>query len=185
MNKEFKEAVASNNLEYVRMMLSNELILDPRGSSFAKMLEYAKDKLPNLFEEEVPSDFEIPVDKELWNDDLLSKMKRALNINFSVEKLALYVEMAKHLGASKAEEMEQEERMHQEQILNREKKEHERSKEQRSNQDRTHVKTGRIVTGSGIVIEIIGLCLKSSLLSIVGGVAIVAGVTLLVASKKK
>lgn len=108
MTQEFRSAVESNNVAYVRMMLSNELILDPRGASFDEMLEFAKGRLRDLFEEEVQCDFEIPVDKEFWNDDVLSKMKRALNINFSTEKLSLYVTIAKHIGAEKAKEMNME-----------------------------------------------------------------------------
>lgn len=106
MTQEFKTTVDSNNVAFVRMMLSNELILDPRSASFDEMLAYAKQKLPELLEKDAPSDTIMPIDRNIWDMHALSKMKHILNHNFSEEKLTLYIEMAKHVGADKAKEME-------------------------------------------------------------------------------
>lgn len=189
MTQEFKNAVNSKNWPLVRMMLSNELLLDPRGDSFAKMLEYAKENLPNLFEAEKASRFSIPANKEGWNEDTLSQMKRDLNMNFSVEKLALFVEMAKYLGSDKAASIEKEEQIraekYREQIINRSKtvsSEHAGAKA--NSKSRT---TGTIVTGSGAVIGITGLFIEGTLgtvLAILGGAAVVCGVALMTVSKK-
>lgn len=189
MTEEFITAVKSNNLPKVRMMLSNELLLDPRGESFAEMLNFAKDKLSGLFEEEKPSRFSIPADKTEWTASTLSQMKRDLNINFSVEKLALFEEMAKYLGTDKASSLDEEDR-----IRAQKEKEDKKEKEEHASlsKDNTYKKsskrtTGTIVTGSGAIIGITGLCIKGTLgtiLSIIGGAAVVCGVALLVVSNK-
>lgn len=186
MKQEFKNAVDEQNLSSVRMMLSNELLFDPRGKSFEEMLQYAKDNLPNLFEEEKPSRFNIPSDKEEWDNKVLSQMKRDLNMNFSVEKLALFVEMAKFLGSDKARVLEEE------QNLSNSKGNDDENR--RSTGDRKQEKSinrkGLVVTGSGAVIAITGLCVKGTLgtlgtvLSIVGGAVAIGGVVLLTVPKK-
>ena len=51
MKQTFIESVKSGDVEEVRLALSNELLLDPRGKTFAEMLNYAKANLSNLFEE--------------------------------------------------------------------------------------------------------------------------------------
>lgn len=189
MTKEFIKAVNSNNLQMVRMMLSNELLLDPRGKSFAEMLEFAKDKLTNLFEAEKASRFVIPANKEEWTDDTLSKMKRDLNMNFSVEKLALFEEMAKYLGARKAASLEKDENIRvQRQREQTELEGKETSSNAGSSRTRSNRKTtGTIVTGGGAIIGITGLCIEGTLgtiLSIIGGAVVVCGVALLTVSNK-
>ena len=181
INQEFQNAVNERNLASVRMMLTNELLLDPRGKTFEEMLQYAKDKLPDLFEPEQPSRFSIPSDKEEWNDDVLSKMKRDLNMNFSVEKLALFVEMAKHVGADKATELEKEELERKKRA--KEKKEKKTGEHTSGSRTRNSRKTtGTIITGSGAIIGITGLCIEGTIgtvLSILGGVVAIGGVILL------
>lgn len=189
MTNEFIKAVNSNNLPMVRMMLSNELLLDPRGKSFAEMLEFAKNKLPNLFEVEKTSRFVIPANKEKWTDDTLSEMKRDLNMNFSVEKLALFDEMAKYLGANKAASLDEADKTR----AQRHTEQTERDGKEPSSPDGTSKKrldrksTGTIVTVSGAIIGITGLCIEGAfgtILTILGGSVVVCGVTLLTVSKK-
>ena len=51
MKQDFVEAVDAKDLAMVRIALSNELLLDPRGATFTEMLKYAVDNIPDLFEE--------------------------------------------------------------------------------------------------------------------------------------
>ena len=111
MKTGFTEAVNSHELAKVRMMLCNELLLDPRGNTFSEMLAYAKDNLHDLFEENKESNYEIPIDKSQWDSVLLSKVKRDLNSNFSVEKLALFQEIAMWVGREKANNLEEGQRV--------------------------------------------------------------------------
>lgn len=185
MTQEFIQAVKQHDLASVRMMLSNELLFDPRGETFGEMLAYAKDNLSDLFEEERPSRFSIPSEPEEWNVDVLSKMKRALNINFSVEKLALFEKMAKYIGKDKAKTLDD----------NETKKRSKDSKSSRSSDEVTTAhrkisrkKAGTIVTGSGAIIAITGLFVEGTVgtvLTIAGGVVAVSGVILLSVPKKQ
>ena len=181
MKQEFISTVNQHDLAKVRMMLSNELLMDPRGKTFSEMLSYAKDNLSDLFEPNQPSKFEIPSDKSMWTDSLVSKMKRDLNMNFSIEKLAIFVEMAKWAGKEKAASLDEKDR---------ERTKHkdggatinlpERPRQRNRNTKKT---AGTIVTGSGAVLAITGLCLEYTLITIVGGVVVVGGVILMVTSK--
>ena len=51
MEQKFIESVKKGDVKDVRLSLSNELLLDPRGKSFTEMLSYAEANLSNLFEE--------------------------------------------------------------------------------------------------------------------------------------
>lgn len=177
MNQEFIKAVADKNHAAVRMMLSNELLFDPRGESFCKMLEYANNQLSDLFESERPSSFTIPSEEADWNDDTLSKMKRELNKNFSREKLAIFVEMAKYVGSSKAEEMRTEEQQNK-------KHSSEDLESKICPKSCSRKKTGTIITGSGAVIAITGVALESTLITVLGGAIVIGGVVLLTVPKQ-
>lgn len=184
MTQEFKVAVADHNLPIVRMMLSNELIGDPRGESFSEMLQYAKEALPDLFEAEEPSRFSIPADKEDWNEDVVSEMKRDLNMNFSVEKLALFVEMTQYVGKERAEELDAKEAEEAREEEERLKEDAKRRKIQAAQRKRN----GTVLTASGAAVTITGLCIKGALgsvLSIAGGAALIGGVLLLTVPKNK
>ena len=50
MEQKFIESVKRGDVKDVRLSLSNELLLDPRGKSFTEMLSYAEANLSNLFE---------------------------------------------------------------------------------------------------------------------------------------
>ena len=51
MNQRFIHAVSEHNLAKVRLSISNELLLDPRGLTYKEMLNYASENLPELFED--------------------------------------------------------------------------------------------------------------------------------------
>ena len=89
MKQTFIESVKSGDVEEVRLALSNELLLDPRGKTFAEMLNYAKANFSNLFEENKEAGYEV-LPKEQWDEDFLFTVKNDLDSNFSVEKLAFY-----------------------------------------------------------------------------------------------
>lgn len=108
MNIKFIEAVAASNLMKVRIMLADELLLDPRGKTFKEMLTFAKQNLPNLFEDNKEANFVISPDRSTWNIDLVSEIKQDLISNFSIEKLALFQEVAMEVGKEKAKALAEE-----------------------------------------------------------------------------
>lgn len=186
MRQDFIDAVKNREVKSIRMMLSNELLLDPRGKTFSEMLQYAKDKLPNLFEENKPLDFEIPEDKSLWDDDFMFKVKKDLNNNFSYEKLGLFEAVAIEVGKKKAQKIEKEERSrasqpHQESSLDQ--KTTTNSASQRRNL--VDKKTSSIITVSGAIIAVIGVGIGKTLLTLVGGTIVVGGIVLLTVTDKR
>lgn len=186
MRQDFIDAVKNREVKSVRMMLSNELLLDPRGKTFSEMLQYAKDNLPNLFEENKPSDFEIPEDKSQWDNDFMFKVKKDLNNNFSYEKLGLFEVVAIEVGKKKAQEIEKEER-------SRTSQPHQKSsRSQKGTTSDTPYrrvvvgkKTASVITVSGAILAIIGVSIGKTLLTLAGGTIVVGGIVLLTVTDKQ
>lgn len=63
MKQKFITAVNAGDVVSVRLMLSNELMLDPRGKSFDEMLFFAEKQLLNLYEADNQKYYDIPSDK--------------------------------------------------------------------------------------------------------------------------
>lgn len=93
MKQSFIEQVESHDLAMVRLSLSMELMLDPRGVSFCEMLSYADNKLPDLFE--VHDGKTYSEDESDWNQELFFSVKNDLDRNFSKERLELYEKMSR------------------------------------------------------------------------------------------
>ncbi len=108
MTSKFKNKVAAGDIIAARIMIANELMLDPRGYSFHEMLDYAASRLPNLFEI-YDGKGGYTTDEASWNEDYLSQVKSDLNYNFSKERLDYYEKVAKSVLKEKAEELERSE----------------------------------------------------------------------------
>ena len=186
MNNEFIKAVEENKVNIVRMMLSNELLIDPRGKTFSEMLEYAKDKMPDLFEPNEPARFDIPTNKEEWTDDIVSKMKRDLNMNFSIEKLSLFAEMAIWVGRGKAEQLDNKEqtkrasggKRHEDANKHDDNVTHATTAPTTNKRPDAH-RTASFVTAGGALLTIVGICAGKTLITIIGGIVVVGGVVLM------
>ena len=103
MNQRFIQAVAEHDLKKIRLSISNELLLDPRGLSFYEMVKYASDNISDLFEDDDNS--EIISDMALWNEEYLSGLHVKLNKNFSKIKLEHFEDVAKIVLKAKIEEL--------------------------------------------------------------------------------
>lgn len=108
MTTKFKNKVDAGDITSVRIMLANELMLDPRGDSFHEMLDYATSKLAILYEtyDDKPIG---SADESAWDEDYLSRVKSELSFNFSKERLEYYEKVAKVVLKTKAEELEKSE----------------------------------------------------------------------------
>lgn len=82
MKQDFINAVENKNLAKVRISLSNELLLDPRGNTFGEMLSFAMSHISNLFEENKEANYSVPP-QEAWNQEFLFEVKSDLDSNFS------------------------------------------------------------------------------------------------------
>lgn len=205
MKQKFIDAVHEHNLTKVRMMLADELLLDPRGASFSEMLEYAKTNMEDLFEPNKKSDYIISDDRNTWNMEFLSKVKQDLITNFSVEKLVFFQEMAMEVGKDKAKALTEEEnwdRIHSSRTshLNGSSYDNESSYGSDVNEHRdihgnrwddmpNNRTLGTISLCGGAAMTIVGICVKGSvaqtLLCLAGGAAVVGGIVLLTKNNKK
>lgn len=159
MKEKFKKAVERGDINDVRLFLSNELMLDPRGFSFHEMLSYAESQLNGLF---VPDNGRrSEKDAALWDKDFLYQIKNELDDNFSHEKLNYYEQVAKHVLKDKARQLDEEEiKQQQHQSENQE------SEHQTENWFEDHKKevyTG--ITVGGAVLTTIGLCVSKAALT--------------------
>jgi hypothetical protein len=107
MDTKFINAVQIKNIVRVRLALSNELMLDPRGKTFKEMLQYAESNLPLLYQDDDGKIYDN--DSAKWNENFLYDLKNDLDLNFSKEKLSLYEIVAKHVLKDKADKLEKEE----------------------------------------------------------------------------
>lgn len=171
MKQDFITAVEAGNLPIVRIALTNELLLDPRGKSFGEMLNYAMSKLSNLYEENKVTNYDVPPHSE-WNKQFLFKVKNDLDSNFSKEKLAFYQAVIEVVAKEKTEDIN---------IL-----------EQKRIQQRTEISRkvkvsprATTVTTGGAIITILGICAGKTLLTVLGGAVLIGGVVLLINDNRK
>ena len=106
MKSEFKIAVANKDIAKVRISLSNELLLDPRGGTFHEMLLFAQQNISNLFDEHNELKYSIPP-QDKWDESFMYRVKNDLDFNFSMEKLTLYESVVKFVGKKKADKLNQ------------------------------------------------------------------------------
>ena len=172
MKQEFVAAVAEKNLAKVRISLTNELLLDPRGTTFSEMLTYAISNIPNLFEQNKEANYTVPPQEE-WNKEFMFKVKNDLDSNFSREKLAFYETIVKTVGKSKGEEIDKEERGAREQ----------RQSKKQQDKERHINKTYATVSAGGATLALVGLVAGKTLLTVVGGAALIVGGVLLLNDK--
>ena len=172
MKQEFISAVAEKNLAKVRMSLTNELLLDPRGITFSEMLSYAIDNIPELFEPNKAANYTVPPQED-WDKGFMFKVKNDLDSNFSREKLAFYETVVKIVGKAKVEGIEQEERKTYDQ----------RQSKRQHNQGGGINKTYVTVSAGGATLALIGLVAGKTLLTVVGGAVLVVGGVLLLNDK--
>ena len=110
MDRAFIQAVNDNNLLRVRLLLTNELLLDPRGESFDEMLLFAQTNIPNLFEVNTEANYSIPPQNN-WDMNFLFTVKNDLDNNFSKEKITFYKTVIKNVCKEKVERLTQEDKI--------------------------------------------------------------------------
>ena len=99
ITNEFKEAVSAKDVQLVRIMMKDSMILDPTFEEFDDMASYASDKLPGLFDAHDGKEFDN--DQAAWNKDMLNEEMVDLLFNFSKERVNHLREVCKVLYAEK------------------------------------------------------------------------------------
>ena len=169
ITNEFKEVVQSGKVLRIRIMLKDSLLIDPTSKLFDEMLQYASEKLGDIYAEHDGE--KLNYDKASWNEDYLNLQMVTLVDNFSKERVDLLKAMVRYLYKDKAEKMEAE----------RANKAERGSKEQSNGLTRKQIGAG--VTAAGGVAAVAGICTSQVALT-VGGLAVAAvGVALIVSDK--
>lgn len=163
ITKEFQEAVENGKLIRVRIMLKDIMLVDPTMNKFDEMLDYAKIKLNNLFDEH--NEEQLNYDNNMWNEAYLNTQMVAVVNNFSRERVELLRNMVKYLYRGKVDRINQ--------------------NNEKTNQIRiTKKEVGIGMATVGTVATVAGVCAQQGVL-IAGGIVVAAvGVGLIVASKE-
>lgn len=179
MDEKFVNAVEDKNLVRVRLFISNELMLDPRGKSFAEMVCFAEENLASeLYQEDDGKTYK---ENEIsWNEDFLFSLKNDLDLNFSKEKLTFYEKVAKFVLREKAYQLDKEEHQPYE-------GEHPRRNAKKSafKSKDSKKKAYAGVTAGGVVLTVAGLCAQKAILASLGVAGFVIGGVLLYKESQK
>lgn len=101
ISKEFVDAVDSDDLLSVRLLMKNSLILDPSGASFSEMQDYANGRMSDLFAEH---DGEIFKQQDEWDKNYFNEQTVKVVNNFSKERVDLLKSIVKRLYSDKSSE---------------------------------------------------------------------------------
>ena len=178
MKVKFIKAVESRDLVSVRLFIANELMLDPRGKSFAEMKNFAEAKFDNLYDPDNAKSYSSV--KTDWNEELLFSIKNDLDDNFSKEKLAVYESVAKYVLKDKAEELDKEEASRSARTTKTSNSENTGRSQRRNNKN-----LYTCITVGGAAIAVTGLCLSRVALASLGLAGVVIGGILLYNDAKK
>lgn len=178
MKVKFIKAVESRDLVSVRLFIANELMLDPRGKSFAEMKNFAEAKFDNLYDPDNAKSYSSV--KTDWNEELLFSIKNDLDDNFSKEKLAVYESVAKYVLKDKAEELDKEEASRSARTTTTSNSENTGRSQRRNNKN-----LYTCITVGGAAIAVTGLCLSRVALASLGLAGVVIGGILLYNDAKK
>lgn len=177
MESTFVSDVNTENIIGVRISLSNELLLDPRGRSFKEMLAYAESKLTNLYDEH--DGISYSEDTQEWNKSFLFSLKNDLKYNFSRERLEFYEKVAMFVLREKAENLDNEERDDSNRSFTGNSIDD--VNETMQNVSKKHIYTGVLVGGA--IATVAGICTSKAVLSLLGVAGIAVGGYLLYKEK--
>lgn len=94
LTKGFYEAVSSNNILDIRIMMKNSLLVDLTFSEFEEMEKEAK-SVKGLYDEHDGVNFRL--DKSLWDDDYMNELMVDVIDNFSPERIKHLKEVVRYL----------------------------------------------------------------------------------------
>lgn len=166
ITKEFMEAVDNGNILRVRIMLKDILLVDPTGSKYDEMADYAISKLGNIYDEH--DDETLNYDVTAWNEDYLNEQMVEVVSNFSKERIELLKGMVRHIYCDKAQKIRHEEAEAKDQVKHA----------------ITQKQVGVGVTVAGAALAVVGVCASQTALAIGGAAVAAVGVTLIVTDKR-
>lgn len=163
ITNEFREAVGAGKKIRVRIMLKDIMLVDPTMRQFDEMLDFAKAKMPDLFDEH--DDEVLKYDRSNWNEKYLNSQMVTVVNNFSKERIDLLRNMVQYIYHDTVEKINA-------------------SNQYQSDSSITSKQVGIGMTAAGAVATVAGICAQQELL-IAGGVLVaVVGVGLIVTDKE-
>lgn len=94
INLEFKKAVKNCDIDLIRIMLKDSIIMDPTFVMYKNLVKYVEQNGLNLFEEYDGAGF---ADKCYWNKDYLNQQMAQLICNFSKERVKHIKDICKNV----------------------------------------------------------------------------------------
>lgn len=110
IDRNFKNAVDSNNIGLVRIMLKDSLMIDPTGKIFDELLNYAQESLESKLLEKHDGEKFI-YDKKFWTEDYFNQEMIKLLDNFSLERINFLKEVCKFIYADYIKSKQNEKRV--------------------------------------------------------------------------
>lgn len=110
LDRNFKNAVDSNNIGLVRIMLKDSLMIDPTGKIFDELLNYAQESLESKLLEKHDGEKFI-YDKKFWTEDYFNQEMIKLLDNFSLERINFLKEVCKFIYADYIKSKQNEKRV--------------------------------------------------------------------------
>lgn len=163
ITNEFMEAVQSEKMIRVRIMLTDSLLVDPTAVQFDEMERYATENMGNIYTEHDGEKLNFNV--EAWNEEYLNQQMVIVVNCFSKERIDLLKDMVRYLYKDKVNKIRSE--------MN--------DTHNQSHITRKQVGTGVTVVGAALTIA--GICTSHTALTI-GGVAVAAtGIVLIISDK--
>lgn len=182
MKEKFVKAVNNNDVEDVRLFLSNELMLDPRGESFHQMKALAESKIVDLYEEDNGGDYSTP--QTAWDHDYLYRVKNDLDLNFSKKRLVHFEQVAKVVLSAKASALQDEEKAAATSSP-RPNGKHSGYNHKQGGSSSGNMVVPTAVAFAGVALTVAGLCTSKVVITTVGVIGMVAGGFLYVKETRK
>ena len=179
MRPKYIKSVDESDVVSVRLSLTNELMLDPRGKSFKETLSYAENKLNDLYE--IHDGVLYSENSEDWNKELLYRVKNDLDYNFSRERVLFYEKIAKYVLQEKAKLLDSEAQEELRKKNNEEIYTQTQINETNSSEDKRKIYTGIAIGGA--VVATVGL-FTSKIVTLFGVAGVAVGSYLLYKEKK-
>lgn len=165
-SKEFIDAVNSENLSLVRVMLKDSLVLDPTFKEFNELISYAKKNISNLYEEHDDEAFE--TNSEMWNKNYMNKQLNNLMYNFSKERIEHLKKVCQFVYSDRIKNISS-----------------------KINNEQPNIKVigtksiATTTTVGGIGLAIAGVVLEETMLIVGGAIIAIAGGVMLISNKDK
>lgn len=110
IDRDFKNAVDSDNIGLVRIMLKDSLMIDPTGKIFDELFNYAQESSESKLLEKHDGEKFI-YDKKFWTEDFFNQEMIKLLDNFSLERINFLKEVCKFIYADYIKSKQNEKRV--------------------------------------------------------------------------